>query len=262
MAIVCAWKVNIGLRHILVIYPFLFLAAGRLVMPRAVPAGPRLPAWAAVVASAGLLWNGVEAARIAPYHLAYFNLFAGGPLEGHRYLLDSNYDWGQASKALKRYLDARGVPMAYVAYSGNSDPWYYGVRYQYVPGSGNLPNAKVRPARMPMNAPRELFAINAMVLHSLHFSDHHLYDWLLARPPVARPGYAWFVYDITRDADAHTYLGALCLSFGLLDLAEDQAHRALTYAPGHPLAQAVLEKARERRANPEAAPAPGSLRRP
>jgi len=100
------------------------------------------------------------------------------------------------------------------------------------------------------------------VLHSLHFSDHHLYDWLLARRPIARPGYAWFVYDITRDADAHSYLGALCLSFGLLDLAEDQANRALTYAPGHPLAQAVLEKARERRANPEAAPAPGSPPRP
>lgn len=260
LGIVCLWKVNIGLRHILVIYPFLFLAAARLVMPGR--AGGRMPPWAAIVAGVGLAWNGVEALRIAPYQLAYFNLIAGGPMEGHRYLLDSNYDWGQASKALKRYLDARGVPMAYVAFTGNSDPWYYGVRYQYAPGSGNLPNAKERPARMPMNAPRELFAINAMVLHSLHFSDHHLYDWLLARQPVARPGYAWFVYDITRDADAHTYLGALCLSFGLLDLAEDQANRALSFAPGHPLAQAVLEKVRERRANPGAAPAPGSLRRP
>ena len=271
LALVTVWKVNIGLRHILVVYPFLFLAAGRLLVPRRAgdasdgrPADgrARIPAWAAVVAGAGLAWNAVEAARIAPCHLAYFNLIAGGPAEGHRYLLDSNYDWGQASKALKRYLDARGVPMAYVAYTGNSDPWYYGVRYQYAPGSGNLRNAKERPARMPMNAPRELFAINAMVLHSLHFSDHHLYDWLLERQPVARPGYAWFVYDITRDADAHTYLGALCLSFGLLDLAEDQANRTLSFSPGHPLAQLVLEKVAERRANPEAAPAPGSLRRP
>jgi len=260
LAIVCAWKVNIGLRHILVIYPFLFLAAGRLLTPKR--AGTRPPRWAMVVAGLGVAWNGVEAARIAPYHLTYFNLIAGGPAEGHRYLLDSNYDWGQASKALKRYLDARGIPMVYCAFTGNSDPWYYGIRYQYAPGSGNLRNAKERPARVPMNAPRELLAINAMVLHSLHFSDHHLYDWLLAREPVARPGHAWFVYDITRDADAHTYLGALCLSFGLLDLAEDQANRALSFSPGHPLAQAVLEKARERRANPEAAPAPGSLRRP
>ena len=260
---VCAWKVNIGLRHLLPIYPFLFLAAGRLLMPRPAAGRPaRAPRWAVVTAGLGLAWNGVEAARITPDHLAYFNSFAGGPAGGHEYLLDSNGDWGQASKALKRYLDAEGVPMIYCAYTGNSDPWYYGVRYQYVPGSGNLRNAKERPARVPMNVPRELFAINAMVLHSLHFSDHHLYDWLLARRPIARPGYAWFVYDITRDADAHSYLGALCLSFGLLDLAEDQANRALTYAPGHPLAQAVLEKARERRANPEAAPAPGSPPRP
>ena len=83
----------------------------------------------------GLGWNVIEAMRIAPYHLAYFNAFAGGPLNGDRWLLDSNYDWGQAHRALRRYMTEQGVPMIYCAYTGNSDPWYYGVHYQYVPGS-------------------------------------------------------------------------------------------------------------------------------
>ena len=260
LVIVCLWKVNIGLRHLLPLYPFLFLFAGRLVAPDTLRAR-RLP-WGAAIVAAGLLWNVVEAARIAPYQLAYFNDFAGGPAGGHRYLLDSNCDWGQASKALKRYLDAEGVPMIYCAFTGNSDPWYYGVRYQYVPGSGNMRNSKERPARMPPDAPRELFAINAMVLHSLHFSDHHLYDWLSVRKPIARPGWSWFVYDITKDTEAHAWLAALCLSFGLLDLAEDQAQRTLSFAPGDPMAAAVLEKVRERRANPPDPAAPATPPRP
>ncbi|HET8947597.1 MAG TPA: glycosyltransferase family 39 protein [Candidatus Polarisedimenticolia bacterium] len=268
LVIVCAWKVNIGLRHLLPLYPFLFLFAGRLAWPG--PAGapapvlavPRRRRFEAVLLAAGLAWNGVEAVRITPEHLAYFNFLAGGPAGGHRYLLDSNCDWGQASKALKRYLDAQGVPMIYSAFTGNSDPWYYGVRYQYAPGSGNMRSSKDRPARMPDGAPRELLAINAMVLHSLHFSDHHLYDWLLDRTPIARPGWSWFVYDITKDADAHAMLAALCLSFGLLDLAEDQARRTLSFAPGHPMAEKVLQVVAERRASPEATPEPASPPRP
>jgi hypothetical protein len=152
--------------------------------------------------------------------------------------------------------------MIYCAFTGNSDPWYYGVRYQYVPGSGNMRSSKERPARMPPDAPRELFAINAMVLHSLQFSDHHLYDWLSTRKPIARPGWAWFVYDITKDAEAHAWIAGLCLSFGLLDLAEDQARRTLSFAPGDPMATAVLEKARERRAHPPDPAAPSSPPRP
>ena len=276
LVIMAFWKVNIGLRHLLPIYPFLYLAAGRLAdrkpvagadaAARAQEPARRTAPWLrfglAVLCVLGLGWNVVEALRIAPYHLAYFNPFAGGPLQGDRWLLDSNFDWGQAHKALRRYMTGQGVPMIYCAYTGNSDPWYYGVRYQYVPGSGNLPNAKERPARVPPATPRELFAINAMVLHSLHFSDPHLYDWLAGRRPIARPGWAWFVYDITKDADAHARLAALCLSFGLLDLAEDQARRTLSFAPGHAMAQAVLEKVQERRASPEAPPEPGSPQRP
>jgi 4-amino-4-deoxy-L-arabinose transferase-like glycosyltransferase len=268
LVIVAFWKVNIGLRHLLPIYPFLYLAAGRLVDGTAAAgrsagaAARRTRKGLAALCVLGLGWNVVEAIRIAPYHLAYFNPFAGGPLEGDRWLLDSNYDWGQAHKALLRYMGEQGVSMIYCAYTGNSDPWYYGVHYQYVPGSGNLPNAKERPVRVPPTMPRELFAINAMVLHSLHFTDAHLYDWLFDRRTVGRPGYSWFVYDITRDADSHAAIAALCLSFGLVELASDEAHRALIYAPGNRLAQAVLQKIREHDEGPAVPPGSLAPRRP
>ena len=269
--ITCCWKVNIGLRHLLPIYPFLYLSAGRLLMPVAKPpaATRRLDRARQALVVLALAWTAEEAATIAPYHLAYFNLFAGGPANGHTWLLDSNLDWGQSAKALRRYVAAQGVPMIYLAYNGNSDPWYYGVPYQYVPGSGNLRNAKERSARMPDNVPRELLAVNVMVLHSLHFSDRTLYDWLLARRPIAMPGWSYAVFDITGESESHGYIAVLCLSFGLVDLAEFEANRALRYDPRNTLAAEVLKKIAEpppespqgaapadRPPDPGAAPAP------
>lgn len=249
-AITAVWTVNIGLRHVLPVYPFLCLFAGRLCTPSrataVAPAGAggrtaptRLLAAAALVCVA---WNGVEAMRIAPHHLAYFNPFAGGPAKGHRLLLDSNLDWGQAAKDLRRFQVDQNAPALYCAYFSNSDPWYYGVRYQYVPGSGNLESSRRRPDRVPEDAPRDLLAVSAMVLHSVQFTDHTRFDWLLERRPIATPGFAFFVYDITGDADAHARLAALSLGAGRSDLAESEARRALRHDPANRLALAVLEE--------------------
>ena len=257
LAITCLWKVNIGLRHILPIYPFLYLGAGRLLMhvgAAAAPApaaGPRMSRLAVPAAALLLGWNAVEMVRIAPHHLAYFNLLVGGPANGHRYLLDSNLDWGQSAKALRRFQEGERLPVLYVAFSGNTDPFYYGVRYQYVPGTGNLLASKVRPQRMPERAPRELFAISAMVLHSLHFSTHDLYDWLAARSPVAMPGYSFLVYDITGEPESHARIAELCLSFKLWDLAAFEAGRALALDAQNGLAHAVLQRLAEVSPQPE-----------
>jgi dolichyl-phosphate-mannose-protein mannosyltransferase len=242
IAITSFWKVNIGLRHLLPIYPFLYLAAGRLAAPaRRRQAGLAL----SLLLGSSLLWNVWEAIRITPYQLAYFNQLVGGPANGHLHLLDSNLDWGQSSKALRRYMISEGVPAIDCAYGGNSDPWYYGVSYQYVPGSGNLDAAKRRPIRMPDSAPRELLAVSPMVAHSVLFNTHDLYDWVLTLKPIARPGLTYLVYDITGDAPSHANLARLYLSFSLLELADFEARRTLRIDPENELARAVLEKLRE-----------------
>jgi hypothetical protein len=272
LAITSLWRVNIGLRHILPIYPFLYIAAGRILSPRGAAASAGAGRTAAVAVSACLAWNVVAAAGIAPHHLAYFNEIVGGPRNGHLHLLDSNLDWGQSAKALRRFVDQEHLPVIYCAYSGNSDPWYYGVRYQYTPGSGNLENPKSRPVRVPSDAPREVLAISAMVLHSVHFTDqtekgsvasHDLYAPFRGQTPIAMPGYSFQVYDITRNAGAHSYLAALHLSFRQLDLAEYEAGKALAIDPRDSIALAVLEKIKESvaappsGAAPPAAPVPG-----
>jgi hypothetical protein len=138
-------------------------------------------------------------------------------------------------------MTERNVPFVYCAFSGNSDPWYYGVRYQYAPGTGNLEVSKTRGFTVPDALPRVYLAIAPMVLHAVHFKQHEVYDWLRDREPLARPGNAWMVYDITDDIETQARLALLYANFGTLDLADVQAHRVLRRDPDNALARAVLD---------------------
>ena len=236
--ITAGWGINIGLRHALPAFPFIYLFAGSLLGPERTAAG-----WRRALIVPALLcvaWNGVEAVRIAPYDLAYFNPFAGGPAAGPRYLSDSNVDWGQSAKALRRYVDRAGVPAIYCAYAGNVDPWDYGVRYQYVPGSKNTPKSQQRDFLVPRAAPRELFAVSVMVVQGLYLSDAQAYDWLKYRTPIDRVGYSLLIYDITRDDMAHVRIAYGCFGHKLNDLAAHEARRALEINPANEYAIRLL----------------------
>jgi len=102
---------NIGARHILPMYPFLAVLIGGAALALA----HRDRRWAYVV---GLLlaWHAVSSARAYPNYLAYSNEFWGGPANTYKYLTDSNTDWGQQLKAVKKYLDNRGVKDCWFAY--------------------------------------------------------------------------------------------------------------------------------------------------
>lgn len=44
-----------------------------------------------------------------PRTLTFFNEFVGGSRNGFKYLTDSNLDWGQHLKLLKRWMTRNGV---------------------------------------------------------------------------------------------------------------------------------------------------------
>jgi hypothetical protein len=76
-------KVNIGIRHILPVYPFLFVLASRMAT---VHFGRH---WSALLLiGTPVVWMAISSLRIAPHQLAYFNEFVGGPDEEYRYLSD------------------------------------------------------------------------------------------------------------------------------------------------------------------------------
>ncbi len=110
---------NIGIRHLLPIFPPLFVLAGAAVL---LPLGRRWRNAALVVVG---LWSARELATVRGEYLSYFNPFAGGSREGHRWFVDSSYEWGQDLPAFERWLERRGEgggrPPVYLSYFGNAD---------------------------------------------------------------------------------------------------------------------------------------------
>jgi hypothetical protein len=113
---------NIGHRHLMPIYPVLFILAGAMGPWLARPLG-----WRALLAAGLIAWHVGESARVAPHYLAYFNELAGGPSGGSNHLVDSSLDWGQDLPGLKGWLDANRHPGedVYLAYFGTGEPRYY-----------------------------------------------------------------------------------------------------------------------------------------
>lgn len=187
-------RTNIGLRHILPIYPFLIVLVSRLAT---IQFSWR---WAApLLVGAPVIFTAVSSLRTAPHQLAYFNEIIGGPDQGYRYLGDSNLDWGQGLKGLKAYMEKEKLPIIYFSYFGTAPPSYYGIRYQYVPGTGTLewpPPAD----RVPVDAVRKILAISVYNLQDVSTPNDPRFRWLWERKPVAKIGYSIFVYDLTEDS--------------------------------------------------------------
>ena len=104
-------SLNIGVRYMLPLYPFMALTAG---------AGAvwmwRRQRWIAVALMA---WLTISTAAAHPDYLAYFNEFAGSHPE--RILVDSDLDWGQDMNRLVLELRHRGVGYLHMAclYTGD-----------------------------------------------------------------------------------------------------------------------------------------------
>lgn len=94
-------SINLGMRHILPVLPFLYLGIGILTKQL----------WEKklhfkIVISLFLVWYGISAFSIYPHYLEYFNEFIGGPKNGYKYLLDSNLSWGQNTFLVEDYVDS------------------------------------------------------------------------------------------------------------------------------------------------------------
>ncbi len=172
--------INIGMRHILPVYPFLYLAAAVLLTEGG---AWRWAGFAMAVVAALQL---AECFAIAPDYLAYFNPLAGGPGSGPHYLVDSNIDWGQDVKKLKGWLKAHGTDTAYVWYFGNAPMDYYGIRAEPFPGPLD---------EKGWNAMRGYGVVSATVLKGVYV-PLNLVAPLRLREPVAKVGWSLYVYDL------------------------------------------------------------------
>lgn len=160
---------NIGYRHILPVYPVLYIVAGAAAwwLTRAGHeaglcfAKPRHAARVAVALLVGVF--ALESTSAYPNYLAYFNPLV--PRErAHEHLVDSNLDWGQDLPGLSRWLsehnDGPENELVYLAYFGNGRPAYYGIEAVELP-----PPVDIR-AELPFAA--GLYCISATSLVAVY----------------------------------------------------------------------------------------------
>ncbi|HTP39129.1 MAG TPA: hypothetical protein VMI92_06100 [Steroidobacteraceae bacterium] len=132
----CAYShINIGVRHVLVLYPLLALGAAWA----AIRLWQRRELWIKTAVAVLLAWQVSTIVTAYPDYLAYFNFTAGAHPE--RILVDSDLDWGQDLRRLTKVLAARKVPEVYIGYMGTADlnrealpPWHALVPGQPVHG--------------------------------------------------------------------------------------------------------------------------------
>jgi 4-amino-4-deoxy-L-arabinose transferase-like glycosyltransferase len=188
-AIFCFFSLNnkpIGLRYILPIYPLLFVFASR--------AAPILLSKKMVIGLyiAALAWYVGASCRIHPHYLAYFNELAGGPDNGYKYLVDSNLDWGQDLKGLKKYMQEHGIARIHLSYFGSDSPRRYGITYDW------LPSFYLRdpdPAHHESTL-KGWVAISATNLQGVYLDDKDTFARFRGRKPAAKIGYSIFIYNL------------------------------------------------------------------
>jgi hypothetical protein len=198
---VCS-HLNIGQRHLLPIYPFLYVLAGSLTLEWA--------RWqrSARFVTAALVLLGIAIScqivffplnhriwqKVAPHYLAYFNELAGGPGNGYKELVDSNLDWGQDLGSLKLWLDERKITGSiYLAYFGMADPRYYGILHYNLPGGCSFEPQQ----GFDVLKPGGLIAISATRLQGVNLSQEDRDAWrqiLEHSVPVDTVGYSIFIY--------------------------------------------------------------------
>jgi hypothetical protein len=195
-------SINIGLRHILAIYPLLSMVAGHAVAEFWHTL--QQPLFARAVVAAVCLWLVASSMRAHPDYLAYFNLFASDRPE--RIEVDSDLDWGQDLARLSKWLHVRGVNEVALSYFGTADLTHADlpnfrelVPYQKVDGWIAI-SARYRVIPSP-------FVVQAAppgmpLYYSVPGNFSKLqpgtgpFSWLNAYQPVQKIGHSIFVYYI------------------------------------------------------------------
>jgi hypothetical protein len=174
--------INLGMRHILPIYPFLYAGIAGLLAS--------LPMRRAAMVAMLVLGaaQAAESASISPDYLAFFNALSGGPGRGPEYLVDSNIDWGQDVKKLVRWLDAHGTRRARIYYFGNAQMRYYGVDEIGWPDPLD---------QKGWDEVDDFCVVNVTPLFGVYAPLNALTP-LRMREPIAKIGWSMYVYDLRK----------------------------------------------------------------
>ncbi|HEU4836457.1 MAG TPA: glycosyltransferase family 39 protein [Pyrinomonadaceae bacterium] len=223
---------NIGVRHILVVYVFLYVLIAGAVWVLI----QKSRKWTYAVGVL-LLVHVVSSLLAFPNYIAYGNELWGGPSQTHKYLTDSNSDWGQQLKTVKQYLDQRGVKECWFVYfaAGVAEPGYYGIPCK------PLPTINTLWLNEPIDVPASIdgpVLISASNLSGLEFGPGSLdpYGQFKLLKPTAVIDHGVFVFDGKFDMSLAAAISKVQKAHNLaqskqLDQALREARAAVELAP-------------------------------
>ena len=199
---------NIGVRHVLPTFPFIYLLVSRQITewlrfhemtnPRTwldwlknvyqiyIKSIPRY-----LLVGFLLLWLIFDTVAIFPHFMSYYNEFSGGPANGYKIAVDSNYDWGQDLKRLADYVERHNIQKIAVDYFGGGSPRYY-LGDKFEPWQSNLGPAH---GWFAISATFREAAFNKTAPGFIRRSEDS-YSWLKQYPPAGRIGYSIFLYKL------------------------------------------------------------------
>jgi hypothetical protein len=111
LAIAMAGPLNMGERHILPIFPFIFVllgAAGAWLMKRS-------KQWAIAIIFL-VAAHAAESLSAFPNYIPFGNALWGGPANTHKYFSDAAVDWAQQLKWTKQWLDEHNIKECSIVY--------------------------------------------------------------------------------------------------------------------------------------------------
>lgn len=184
-------NLNIGLRHLFPIFPLAYILTAKVIF-EFIKRRQEKRSQSLLYLSVSILVLILVAQNLAAYpnYMSYFNEAVGGPKNGYKFVTDSNADWGQDLKRLKKFLDEHPeITKIRLDYFGGGDPAYYlGNRY-----------AAWWDSKRPIE--KGWYAISTNFLQGSIYSTEKTgddsYRWLANERPIYQIGTSILVYHIT-----------------------------------------------------------------
>jgi len=184
-------SLNIGVRHLMPTIPLIYiLSAGAIKSWLSANRTKAKSVFLGIV----LVWFAAETAVVSPHFLSYFNELGGGTRVGYRHVTDSNYDWGQDLKFLKKFVGENGINKIAVDYFGGGSPSYHlgkDVAEGWWSARGNPKDIGIDWLAVSVNT---LTGAQARLADGLERKPEDEYLFLKDVKPFARAGTSIFIY--------------------------------------------------------------------
>ena len=169
---------KLGIRHLLPIYPFMFILVAMLWHHVSEVNMVRLKKFLMLM----FAWYLISTTIVHPYYLSYMNGFVGGSENGYKWFLDSNVDWGQDLNAVKSWMDKSGYNEIGLSYYGSDVPQIRGIKSHMIP--------------CEKTTGLHVLSINNLYGNIFTGQPKNCYEWLRNIQPTDRIGYSMLVYNI------------------------------------------------------------------